>query len=114
MSALVVISIKYVSLTFFFFSDNRDLSKLPRRRQREPKKSNRFNEQKNNFARASRFFVHEMMWNDQILSLLENGNGKAINSTISVWIRAQSPLFSSIQNSLPFNNSVNWDNREKV
>ena len=53
-------------------------------------------------------------WNDQILSLFENGNGKAINSTISVWIRARSPLFSSNQNSLLLSNKANWDNREKV
>ena len=53
-------------------------------------------------------------WNDQILTLLRNGNGKAINSTISVWTRARSPLFSSSQNPLPLNNRVNWDNREKV
>ena len=38
--------------------DNRDLTKLRRRRQRERQKNNRFNEQNNNFARASRFFVH--------------------------------------------------------
>ena len=37
---------------------NRDLTKLRRRRQRERQKHNRFNEQNNNFARASRFFVH--------------------------------------------------------
>ena len=35
-----------------------DLTKLRRRRQGERKKSNRFNEQNNNSARASRFFVH--------------------------------------------------------
>ena len=36
----------------------RDLTKLRRRRQGERQKSNRFNEQNNNSARASRFFVH--------------------------------------------------------
>ena len=51
-------------------------------------------------------------WNDQILSLLRNGNGKAINSTLSVWTRARSPLFSSSQNPLLLNNRANWDNRE--
>ena len=35
--------------------DNRDLTKLRRRRQRERQKNNRFNEQNDNFAR---FFVH--------------------------------------------------------
>ena len=53
-------------------------------------------------------------WNDQILSLLENGNGKAINSTISVLTRARFPLFSSNQNSLLLSNKANWDNREKI
>ena len=53
-------------------------------------------------------------WNDQILRLLENRNGKAINSTISVSIRARSPLVSSNQNSLLLSNRANWDNRENV
>ena len=47
-------------------------------------------------------------WNDQILTLLENGKDKAIYSTISVWIRARSPLFSSNQNSLLLSNRANW------
>ena len=38
--------------------DNRDLKIRRRRRQRERHKSSRFNNQNNNFARASRFFVH--------------------------------------------------------
>ena len=41
---------------------NRDLTKLRRRRRRQRQRghqiNNRFNEQKNNSARASRFFVH--------------------------------------------------------
>ena len=37
--------------------DNRDLKIRRRRRQRERHKSSRFNNQNNNFARASRFFV---------------------------------------------------------
>ena len=32
-------------------------------------------------------------WNDQILSLIENGNGEALNSTISVWTQARSASF---------------------
>ena len=51
-------------------------------------------------------------WNDQISSLLENGNGMAKNSTISVWTRAQSPLFSCNINSLLSSNWATWDNRE--
>ena len=39
-------------------SDIRDLKIRRRRRQRGRQKSNRFNNQNNNFARASRFFVH--------------------------------------------------------
>ena len=53
-------------------------------------------------------------WNDQILSLLENGNCKAINSIISVWTWARSPLFSFNLNSLLLSNSVSWDNRKIV
>ena len=51
-------------------------------------------------------------WNDQISSLLENGDGMAKNSTISVWTRAQSPLFSCNINSLLSSNWATWDNRE--
>ena len=51
-------------------------------------------------------------WNDQISSLLENGNGMAKNSTISFWTRAQSPLFSCNINSLLSSNWATWDNRE--
>ena len=36
----------------------RELKQLRRRQQRERQKSNRFALQNNNFARASRFFVH--------------------------------------------------------
>ena len=43
---------------------------------------------------------------------LRGGNGKAINSTISVWTRA--PLFSSNINSPLFSNWSTWDNREMV
>ena len=38
--------------------ENRDLKIRRRRRQRERHKSNRFNKENNNFARASHFFVH--------------------------------------------------------
>ena len=34
-------------------------------------------------------------WNDQSLSWLENGNSKAINFTMSLWILTRFPLFSS-------------------
>ena len=53
-------------------------------------------------------------WNDQILRLLGNGNGKSINSTFPVQTWARSPLLSSSQNPLLLSNRVNWDNREKV
>ena len=45
---------------------NRDLTKPRRRRQRERQKNNRFNEQKNNSARASRFFVHSFAFTAQL------------------------------------------------
>ena len=50
-------------------------------------------------------------WNDHILSLL--GNDKAINSTISVWNRARSLLFSSDLNSLLLRNWTTWDDGKK-
>ena len=40
------------------FANKRDLTKQRRRRQRERQKSNRFDEQNNKSARASRIFVH--------------------------------------------------------
>ena len=99
----------------------RDLTKLQRRRQLERETSNKFNEPNNNSARESRFFVHFFAvpaqlvttWNDQILSFLGNGNGKTINSTISVRTQARSLLFSSKLNSLLLSNWAPWNNREK-
>ena len=41
-------------------------------------------------------------------------NGKAINSSISVWTGARTPLFSSNINSLLLSNRVTWENREMV
>ena len=35
-------------------------------------------------------------WNDRILGVLENGDGKTIVCTISVWTRTWSPLFNLI------------------
>ena len=99
---------------------SRNLTKLRRRRQRERQTSNRFNEQNNNSASSSRFFTFlcclctTRTWNDQIWTLLENGNSNAINSTISVWTRARSPLFSSNLNSLLLCNRATWDNSEIV
>ena len=46
------------AMKFALSDTNRDLKIRQRRRQRELHKSNRFNNQNNNFARASRFFVH--------------------------------------------------------
>ena len=53
-------------------------------------------------------------WNDQILSWLENGNGKAINFAFSLWIRTWSPLFSSNLTSLLSSDWVTWHKGEKV
>ena len=52
-------------------------------------------------------------YSDQILSLLENGNGKATNSTISVTTRERSLLLSSNPNSLLLSNWAPWINRQK-
>ena len=98
---------------------NRDLTKLRRRRQREPKKSNRFNDQQ--LCTCITLFCQFLCrpcttttWNGQTLSLLENGNDKAMNSTISDWTRARSPLFTSNLNSLLLSKRATWDNREVV
>ena len=112
----------------FWLHITKDLTKLRWRRLRRRQKSNRFNKQNNNSAHASRQprsrlasrFVCKFLcrlcttttWNGQISSLLENGNGLAKNSTISVWTRARSPLFSSSINSLLSSNWATWDNRE--
>ena len=53
-------------------------------------------------------------WNEQILSWLENGNGKAMNFTISLWIRTRSPTFSSKLTSLFSRNWVTWYKGQKV
>ena len=51
----------FIDLVFFLrfpWKRIRDLTKLRRQRQGERQKSNRFNEQNNNSARASRFLLH--------------------------------------------------------
>ena len=83
-------------------------------------KNNRFNKQNKKLCtRITLFFTFLCLhcttttWNDQILGLLGNGNGKEINSTISVRTWARSPVFSTSQNPLLLSNRTNWDNREK-
>ena len=79
------------------------------------KKSHKFNEQNNNSARASCFFVNFFavlarlwQWHCQILSQLpENGNGKAINSIASDWTLARVPSLQFL--SFLFNMAI-WDN----
>ena len=77
--------------------------KLRRWRQGKRQESNRFNEKNNNSARASRFFVHffAIPARDQILSLLENASGKAINSTWSLSEFGRGPL-SLAPTKIPF------------
>ena len=55
-------------------------------------------------------------WNDHVLSFscFEDGNGKTINSPISVWTWARPPLFSSNTNFLLLSNWANLDNCEMV
>ena len=86
-----------------------DLTKLPWRRQRQTSKSRGFSKQNNSSARVSRFFVHFF---DQILSFSWGQNGKALNSTISVWTQERPLLFSSNINSNLLSNWATWDNRE--
>ena len=86
---------------------NRDLTKLRWQWKGERQKSNRFNEQNNNSERASRVFAVRGQLRREMTNF-KNGNGKAINSTISVRTRARSPLFSYNQNSLLLSNRANW------
>ena len=53
-------------------------------------------------------------WNDEFLSWLENGNGKAINLSISLWTRTLSPLFSYNLTFLLSSKWVTWYKGEKV
>ena len=48
------------------------------------------------------------------LSLLENGNSKAINSTMFFWTRARAPLFNSHLNSLLLSSRATCDHRAIV
>ena len=91
----------------------RDITKPRPRRQRERHKNKQLCTRITLFCTFPCLHCTTMTWNDQILSLLGNGNGKAINSTISVRTWARSPFFSSSQNPLLLGNRTNWDNREK-
>ena len=83
------------------------LTKLRQRRQWERLQLNRFIWPKQHLCTCithfCTFHCHPCTtttWNDQILSWLEKGNGKAINFTISFWSRTQSSLFNSNLTSL--------------
>ena len=60
------------------------------------------------------FFAVSAQLLREMAKFFEHGNGKAINSTISVWTRARPPLFSSNINSLLLSNWATWGNREMV
>ena len=57
---------------------------------------------------------YDAKWPNCMFFFFEDGKGMAINSTISVWTRAQRPLLSSNINFLLFSNWATWDNREMV
>ena len=83
------------------------LMKLRQRRQWERLQLNRFIWAKQHLCTCITHFCTfhcrpctTTTWNDQILSWLEKGNGKAINFTISFWSRTQSSLFNSNLTSL--------------
>ena len=99
---------------------SRDLTKLQRRRQQERQKAMGLK------SKTSTLHVHHAFlptflyrpctsttWNNHVLSLLGNGNGKGINSSISVWTRARSPLFSSNAKYLLLRNWAPRANREE-
>ena len=83
------------------------LTKLQGRQQRQPQKVTSF----------CTFLYRPSTtttWNDHILNFFVDGNGKAINSIISVRTRAWPPLFSSNINSPLLSNWANWNNRKMV
>ena len=106
--------------TVYWDEDNRDLMKLQWWQQRESQKT------LNLMSKTTTLHVHHVflyilccpftttMWNDQILSWLENGNGSAINFTSSLWTRMRSPLFSSNLTFLLLSNRVTWYKGGKV
>ena len=83
------------------------LTKLQGRQQRQPQKVT-------NFCTFLYRPSTTTTWNDHILNFFEDGNGKAINSIISVRTRAWPPLFSSNINSPLLSNWANWNNRKMV
>ena len=58
-------------------------------------------------------FLHRLCitttWHDQILSSLENLNGKAINFIVTVWDQRRSSLFSSSFISKPLEDWTIWN-----
>ena len=80
----------------------KDLTKLRQRRQRERLKLYGFIWAKQHLCKCTKLLICTFFcrpcttttWNDQILSWLEKGNGKAIYFTISFWSRTQSSLFN--------------------
>ena len=104
-----------------YLSNARDLTKARRQQQRERQKAVGWK------GKTTTLHVHHAFLyislqslhnNDEkwpkFESLPGNGNSKAINSTVSVWIRARSLLFSSNPKSLLLINwALNKDNREK-
>ena len=100
------------------FRVTRNLTKLPRRQQRERQKTIGLMS-KTTILHVHHAFLYISLpslnnYDVKILSLLGDGNGKVINSTISVRTGARSPLFSSSQNPVLLSKRTNWDNREKV
>ena len=83
------------------------LTKLQGRQQRQPQKVT-------NFCTFLYRPSTTTTWNDHILNFFVDGNGKAINSIISVRTRAWPPLFSSNINSPLLSNWANWNNRKMV
>ena len=83
-------------------------------------KSNRFNEQNTKSARASLIFCLPCTTttrSGQILSLIENWNGKVSKFTWQrehLYTRARSPLFGSKLNSLLLKDRATWDNNEII
>ena len=92
----------------------RDLTKPRRRRERERQKTIGLLVHVHHaflYISLSSLHKYDVKWPLEILSSLGNGNGKAIDSTISVRTWARFPLFSSSQNPLFVSNRAMWIGR---
>ena len=100
-----------ILLTLFF---TRELKRRRRRRQRERQKSNRFYWQTNNFARASRFFVHFLAREMPSFTLCRGREQKTTTFLFFSWTLIQPLKFKSKKICQHLTNWTRWNKRDKV